>query len=300
MALGRADTATRATYPEYDKLWGGGVDPNALVVGFVGGRIEHKLVEAVKDLGYFEWVSTLDTLFKDHPEFALTGIDPNASLSATVNDKRYDDITFKNIADWTLRDKWPDGVRVADRSQLALKIGQKIDNHWLTFEKKVKVAVGDRPARDFTLRVVALFGADEAPEPHQHAIKNSDVVLYNGHSYIGEGPLDPQHFRPTSFPDSYQLFFFNSCISYNYYDKDFFALKRGGSKNVDIISNGLEVIVNGGGLANGRFLSRLLDGSMPSYQTLLEAAKKSDALRVVDGEIDNSFDPTRTRIRVTK
>jgi hypothetical protein len=301
MALAKAATATRATYPEYDKLFGGGVDPNALVVSIVAGRVEHHHVEATKDLGYFEWISTLDTLFRDHPEFELTSIEPQENLTvATVNEKRYDGLTFENIRDWTLRDKWPDGVRVADRRGLAVKIGEKLDNHWLTFEKKVKVATGDKPARDFTLRILTLFGAEEDPAPHKRALKGSDVVLYSGHSYIGEGPLDPSNFRATSFPETYQLFFFNSCVSYNYYEKDFFTLKPGGSKSVDIITNGIEVILNDGGIANGRFLARLLDGSMPSYQALLEAAKSSDALRVVDGEVDNAFDPDRTKIRLSR
>ena len=300
MALARAATATRATYPEYDKLFGGGVDPNALVVSVIAGRVEHHHVEATKDLGYYEWISALDTIFKDHPEFTLTGIEPQENLTvATVNDKRYADLTFQNVRDWTLRDKWPEGVRVADRRLLAVKIAEKLDNHWLTFEKKVKVATGDAPPRDFTLRIQTLFGAEEDPAPHKRAIKGSDVVLYAGHSYIGDGPLDPSNFRATSFPSTYQLFFFNSCVSYNYYEKDFFTLKPGGSKTVDIITNGIEVIINDGGIASGRFLSRLLDGSMPSYQTLLEAAKSSDALRVVDGEVDNTFDPDRTKIRLS-
>jgi hypothetical protein len=36
---------------------------------------------------------------------------------------------------------------------------------------------------------------------------------------------------------------------------------------------------------------------MPSYQTLLESAKATDALRVVDGEIDNTWTPEKTPIR---
>jgi len=102
----------------------------------------------------------------------------------------------------------------------------------------VRVQVGDGAAKDFTLRIHTLFGADEDPEPHRHAVQRGDVVVYNGHSYIGYGPLDPDNFTAASFPSTYQLFFFDSCVSYNYYEKDFFTLKPGGSKVLDIITNG--------------------------------------------------------------
>ncbi len=301
MELARAATATHATYPEYDKLFGGGIDPNALNVSIIVGRVEHHHVEATKDLGYYEYILGFDTLFKEHPEFELTNIEPQENITvATVNDKRYDGLTFQNIQDWTIRDKWPDGVRVADRRGLSVAIAKKLDNHWLTFEKRVKLSKNDGSPRDFTLRLHALFGAEEDPTPHKRAIKTTDVFLYSGHSYIGYGPLDPSNFRASSFPDSYQLFFFNSCVSYNYYEKDFFNLKPGGSKGVDIITNGIEVIINDGGIANGRFLARLMDGSMPSYQKLLEAASMSDALRVVDGEVDNRYHPDRTKLRFVR
>jgi hypothetical protein len=45
----------------------------------------------------------------------------------------------------------------------------------------------------------------------------------------------------------------------------------------------------------GNLISRLLDGSMPSYQTLLHSAAATDSLRVVDGELDNTYQPARKR-----
>jgi hypothetical protein len=47
-------------------------------------------------------------------------------------------------------------------------------------------------------------------------------------------------------------------------------------------------------------VSKLIDGSMPSYQTLLEAAKATDALRVVDGEIDNRYNPSQRPVRIER
>jgi hypothetical protein len=74
--------------------------------------------------------------------------------------------------------------------------------------------------------------------------------------------------------------------------------KAGGTKNLDFITNGLEAPSLGSGRASGKFLSRLLDGSGASYKELLQAVKATDALRVVDGELDNRYRPSRTKVSV--
>ncbi len=298
----RRDTATRATYPEYDKLFGGGVDPNALTVGLVVGRLAHEHVEAVKDHGYFEWHDTLGVIFEAHPDFALVKTSPAEDLSTvTVGGKKITGLGFKDFVQWTVYGTgFPAGLNAAEKKEITQKTANKLDGHWVTFEKTVQVAVGTGAPRDFTIRLNTLFGADEDPEPHRQAVKNNDVVIYNGHSYIGQGPLDPDNFRSTSFAPTYQLFFFDSCVSYNYYEKDFFTLKPGGSKVLDIITNGIEAPESESGAAEGRLIAKLIDGSLPSYQTLLEAAKATDSLRVVDGEIDNTYHPTKVSVRVTK
>jgi hypothetical protein len=302
MKLVRADTATKATYPEYDKLFGGGVDPNALTIALVTGRLAHDRVEAVKDGGYFEWHDMLGVIFAAHPDFALTKVEPKEDLtSVTVSGKKITGLTFKNFVEWTVFGTgFPAGLNAAEKKEISQKVANKLDNHWVTFEKKVKVAIGDAPAKEFTIRINTLFGVEDDVEPHRRALKNNDVIIYNGHSYIGEGPLDPENFRSTSFAPTYQMFFFDSCVSYNYYEKDFFTLKPGGSNVLDIITNGLEAPEAESGSAEGAFVSKLIDGSLPSYQTLLEAAKATDSLRVVDGEIGNKYHPTKVSVRVTK
>ena len=128
---------------------------------------------------------------------------------------------------------------------------------------------------------------------------------YNGHSYIGYGPLDPTNFTGADFTKGYQILFIDSCVSYNYYEKDYFKLKAGGSSNLDMVTNGLETWTTGSGAALGKFLARLTDGSQASWLDLLKSAEipdaysfGGDALRVVDGELDNVFKPTKTAIVV--
>lgn len=303
MQLARAATASRATYPEYDRLFGGGADPEALTIVLLNGRLAHKRVEARKDDGYYEWMAALDVIFQEVPGFELVKIEPEANVVAvTAEGRRYEGLGFRDFIQWTVYGRgWPSGMPASSRDEIAKTVADTLDGKWVTFEKKIKVAVNDGREKDLTLRIETLFGSEEDPTPHKRAIKRGDVVIYNGHSYIGYGPLDPDNFRESSFPgSSYQVLFFDACVSYNYYENDYFKLKAGGSQNLDMITNGLESPVWLSGESEGRFVAKLIGGSMPSYQTLLETVKATDALRVVDGEIDNGFDPGRSRVRIVR
>ena len=110
----------------------------------------------------------------------------------------------------------------------------------------VRNKVGGAAAKPFTIQLLTYFGADGDSAQHKRAIKNSDVFVYNGHSYIGYGPLDPSNFSASDFPSTYQVLVVNGCVSFNYYDH-YFQLKPGGTKTLDTITNGLESWVNGSG-----------------------------------------------------
>ena len=125
------------------------------------------------------------------------------------------------------------------------------------------------------------------------------MFLYNGHSSIGYGPLDPKNFTAADFPSSYQIMWVDGCVSYNYYHKDYIPLKQGGTKNLDLVTNGVEAPAFRGGHAMGQWLIKLLDGKSSSYKDLLVAAEDTEALRVVDGELDNEFRPDRYPITIT-
>lgn len=301
MALSFAPTAKGATYPEYDRLFSGGVKPGRLVTSLLVGRLAHHHVAAVEDGGYYEWMDTLGVLFEAFPDLRLTKIEGDEDVSSViVNGRRIEGLSFRDFVQWTVYDTgYPPGLDAAERKELRSKVANKLDTRWITFERWVQVTQGDGRPKDFVIELDTIFGVDEDPTPHRRAVRESDIVVYNGHSYIGNGPLDPSNFRETRFPESYQLFFFDSCVSYNYYEEDFFALKPGGSNNLDIITNGLESPEYRSGESEGKMLVKLLDGTTPSYQTLLAAAKPTDSMRVVNGEVDNKFAPSRTRIRVT-
>jgi hypothetical protein len=292
VSLGADKTNKGTSYPEYDRLFSGGVKPGRLVLGMVSGFIDDK--PNYKDSGYQEWLQQLEQVFKGQ-NFELAAGD---SLVVRVGSQDIP-FTMQKVFGWELRDnQLPEGVEESSRERFRKLVGEQLIQRWMTFEAKKKVTIGNGPPKDFVIQLDTYFGSEGDAKPYKQAIKNSDVFFYNGHSYIGYGPLDPGRLSASNFPSSYQIMFIDSCISYNYYDKDYFPLKDGGTKNLDLITNGLEAPSYRSGYAMGQLASKLIDGTQHSYKDLLEVASATDALRVVDGEVDNKYSPDRTRISV--
>ena len=66
----------------------------------------------------------------------------------------------------------------------------------------------------------------------QRAVSEHEVVIYNGHSVLGDGIA----YEQVEYPDFYQIFMVFSCLSYSYYAHPIFEGK-GGWENVDVIAN---------------------------------------------------------------
>jgi len=314
VSLTRAKLNGTATYPEYDRLYGGGVQSGKLVVGMVSGMMadwaagEHH--DTIDDDGYDMWFGGLREIFAARPGLALVKSEPAEDFTSfTISGKTYNvPGGINDIMKWELDGNgYPAGTTSIVQHALRVAAGEKIVRHWLTFEAPVTVSIGTGQPKSLTIQLNSYFGAETDATPHKRAIKNSDIFVYNGHSYIGYGPLDPSNFSESDFPDSYQVMVVNGCVSYNYYEKDYFPLKNGGTKNLELITNGLESWVNESGPAMGRLVGALIDGKQESYTSILKAAQFTqygydwgmDALRVVDGELDNKYSPTKTTIKVT-
>ena len=165
-------------------------------------------------------------------------------------------------------------------------------------------------ARDVTVQVRSFWGyEDGTPERRLHAqwryleaMWHGDVFVYQGHSHFGNGPLEPAAYSGSNFPtDRYQAMLINSCLSFNYYDSDFVAMHPSGSKNLDIVVNGLPAYWSSLGQQTANFVLGLIDGSNKSWKQILATMGSvgNDPLRVVNGELDNSFDPAAGVITVT-
>jgi hypothetical protein len=127
------------------------------------------------------------------------------------------------------------------------------------------------------------------------ALRNSDIVSYDGHSGLG-GNLDVIRLRIEKLPSFYQIFFFNACSSYSYYNSMYFSLKPGGKRNLDIITAGLPTITSTSVTNMTSFLSPFINGKIHSYQTILRSLERSNDgvgtyLMGVSGDEDNVFKP---------
>lgn len=308
-----SSTTGKKTYPEYDRLWSGGVEPGKLVISIVGGVMADwaagETPEIIEDMGYTAFFEQMREITKARPNLKLVSGEGVDLTTFTVSGKAITGVTWNDMVNWELyRTGYPTSLTTsADRLALRKAVADKIYKHWLRFEAPFSVKIGSAAAKDVRVVINTYYGAETDETPHRRALKTSDVVIYNGHSYIGSGPLDPVRYDESDFPESYQVFFFNSCVSFNYYEKDFFNMKSGGDANLDMVTNGLESWLSGSGAAMGKFVAALLNGKQISYKDILNETAKGapgydvgqDPLRVVDGELANKYKPTTTPITVT-
>ncbi|HRG96901.1 MAG TPA: hypothetical protein PLR99_11680 [Polyangiaceae bacterium] len=302
--------------PEYDRLFGLAQDKGQLVVyAFLGVDAE---VSDPNDSLAKEGAKFLRTMLRAQPNFRPTKTEPYAALlDLFVDGKKLEGVTYDKLLGWIIDDTpMPAEVGADAGKKLALRKQalEKLTERWIYWDLPitVKSAAGEK---NVTVQVRSYYGyEDGSAEARQHAqwryleaMWHGDVFLYNGHSHFGHGPLEPTLYGPQNFNDRYQIMMVNSCVSFNYYHEDFLEKKPGGSKNLDMVVNGLPSWVYDGGVAMGRLLTGLLDGKQRSYRELLESMRLDmpwgergyDPMRVVDGELDNEFSQARTPLTVT-
>ncbi len=314
MSFGFTPENDRKTYPEYDQLYAGGVKPGRVVIGMVNGLMADWAAgekhDTIDDYGWPMWFEGLEEIFSARPGFKFVSIEPSedlTSLTLSTGKKVTLPNGFFDVMTAVLDRRYPAGLTYSDQRPFLNAAASKLLKHWVKFEATTTVKIGSATAKPFTFELDSYFGAETDPTPHKRAIKTSDIFTYNGHSYIGYGPLDPRNFRSSDFPSTYQILNLNGCVSYNYYERDYIPLKAGGTKKLDLVTNGLESWVSGSGGAVGRYVGSLIDGKLNDYKSVLAAAQflpneygyewGQDALRVVDGELDNTYTPSKMPIR---
>lgn len=134
----------------------------------------------------------------------------------------------------------------------------------------------------------------------QDALAHASMTIYAGHSGLGDY-LDPRKISQLSdirleMPlDRYQILFFNGCSSYPYYNKNYFSMKRSaqdpaGTKNLDIITNGLATlfmaITPSTSVIFNAIEQYVFTGQRISYQQMLDRAD-SQNLMGINGDEDN-------------
>jgi len=303
----------RTTYPEYDQLYGlNEPGKKDLVVYQIVGVASHdgdpESDRFANDLGFAEFFKTLKVLADRWPSLKVSSASSVDPLTVTFNGQSYSG-TFGDLYSWVVnRSGFPAGIASSDRDAFRRAIHDHVLLKWIRLEVPLTVRSG-QTSRQLTLQLRLLFGTESSWSVRSYfkeAFKNGDVVLYDGHSYIGSGPLDPGNYSPSDFAGRYQIFFFNSCVSFNYYSVDYFDHKAGGSKNLDLVTNGVEVWIQDGGKSMGQFIVALLDGKQNTWLDVLKKTQIStyygvhDPNRAVDGEQDNLYDPAATPISVSE
>ena len=125
------------------------------------------------------------------------------------------------------------------------------------------------------------------------ALMNSQIVTYDGHSGAG-GYLHLQRFAGLKLNDSYQVYFFNGCSTYSFFNTHYLSSKPGGSRNLEVITAGLLTYPDTSSANMMAFLATFLTGDLKSYQTILreiEASNDGEStyLMGVNGDEDNLF-----------
>jgi hypothetical protein len=132
-------------------------------------------------------------------------------------------------------------------------------------------------------------------EYFSEALTTSQIVSYDGHSGLG-GNLEYERFLANKLPGFYQIFFFNGCSSYPYFNQMYFSQKPAGKKNLEVITAGLPTLTSTSTSNMMAFLNPFVHGKVHSYQTLMRGIEKSNGeestyLMGVNGDEDNIFRP---------
>ena len=303
--------------PEYDRLYGIGTDRDKVVVyAFFGVDTDENNPDDY--LGQ-EATRFLREMLRSQPNFRPVSTSPSAMLlDFWVGGQKLAGVTYEKMFSWVLdKSGYPaevgsDSAKIADLRRQAIR---KLTERWIYWDLPITVKNGASGQKDLTVEVRYFYGyEDGSANARQHAqwryleaFWHGDVFLYNGHSHFGHGPLEPTLYGVQNFNDRYQVMLVNSCISFNYYHQDFLTMKPGGSRNLDMVVNGLPSYVWGGGAAAARLLSGLVDGTQKSYRELLTGMRLDmpwgesayDPMRVVDGELDNLYSKAATPLVVT-
>ncbi|HEX9104741.1 MAG TPA: hypothetical protein VF997_21165, partial [Polyangia bacterium] len=245
--------AAPTKYPEYDRLWGFGSDRTKLVVyAFVGVESNER---DSHDLGAVEYQRLLRTLRTRFPSLAVTYTNPQAMLlDFYVDGNKLDGVSWDDVAHWMIEGtNWPAAVGADAQKQEALRqqVIDRFSERWIYWDMPATVTLGgpgQQTTRQMTIEVRSFWGVEDdgtaatkqrAVWRYLEAFWYGDVFAYAGHSHFGHGPLEPTNYGPGNFPDRYQVMLVNSCLSYNYYDLDFLALHPEGSRNLEVVMNGL-------------------------------------------------------------
>ncbi len=290
-------------YPDYHRL----LDDNRLVIASFFGVDK---LDDPNDYGARNFFTYIRSVLRARPELRLQPIAGTDFTTISFNGATISNVTPLQVAGWIVdRTGYPSSVP----SSMVNAFRQQVIRQWrdknLSFTSPANVTINGA-AKSITAEVRVYYGDEEswgsgAVQRYATAFRDADVFQYTGHSHLGSGPLDARNYSASTFPNRYQIMMVNSCVSFNYYNT-FFDMHPGATLNLDTVTNGLPVYLEGSGESSARFAIAFLDGRFRSYLQVLTSMRLDlpwvsnyDANRVADGETDNTFSPTRTPMTMT-
>jgi hypothetical protein len=154
------------------------------------------------------------------------------------------------------------------------------------------------------------FGASTIPDGyafHQflsYSMMNSSVMVYAGHSGLGEylnldlitgAAMGNKPLKIAANTQRYQIYFFNSCSSYPYYNSQYFKLKKTaqdprGTRNLDIIANGLSTLFSAITPSTLSLMHAVElyagNGTKTTYQDIINKGNSDNLISII-GDEDN-------------
>jgi hypothetical protein len=132
---------------------------------------------------------------------------------------------------------------------------------------------------------------------YKDALENASVVMYAGHSGFGRNlvldSIEKNLGETISLSKKYQIYFFNGCNSYSYYNHEYFQRKVSdldstGTKALDILTNGLDTGADSIPAANIAIARALESKELVSYQSLARLIDSGNMFGV-NGDEDNTL-----------
>lgn len=272
--LDRIDKTVRPTYPEYDRLLGDNRNGRKLDIAVFFGFIDDVRPGAAKP-------NRRDDAYK---AFQMVRDD--------LKEQGYDVVETRDAFRETQTRQRRDGPNVLHRYQ---KTWDPPGADTPPVEVRVQLLLADSDINADSRR--------ERPDYTFHnylipAFRDADIIIYDGHSGLGANlklkNLPNFRFRK----DKYQIFFFNGCSTYPYYNGSFFEAKQGGARNLEVITTGLPTLSSTSAPNVLAVLKRFLDGRFVTYQTIMRELEDSNSaegtyLSAVNGDEDNRWAPRR-------
>ena len=264
---------TRWSYPQYDKIYGDNGNGSDLIIYTFFGYMD-----SLKDS---DRPNRRDESYKAYKEVKKALIERGMKESEQEDAFR---IYPKDIP-YSRRFKENTKLDVYDGANFRTTLIKKINFRGKLVNLKINLFLSDTDinSEDDTFRYF-----------YEKALKTADIIEYEGHSGLGANlSLKKLEIKRLS-KKKYQLYFFNACSTYKYFNNEYLKAK-GGSKNLDIILSGLPTYGDEASNNSLAFLDTFLEAKSLTFQTIVSRIEESSDggpyLYSVVGDHDNTWKP---------